>query len=120
MFKNFLVKYEWLIVGLAILVSYIAGRSDGRDLQKADILEIQAKAENVEAAVQVSVAKALSTVEIKHVTIKQLLEKETRVVPVHNDCKHTVDGLRAVNAALTNKAVSSGDSELPEDASGAE
>lgn len=38
-------------------------------------------------------------------TVRQTLEKEIRIVPDHSRCMHSDDGLRAVNAALEDRAV---------------
>ncbi len=46
-------------------------------------------------------AKELAKLEVKHVTIRQTLEKEIHEKTIYRDCKHTDDGLRVLNSALS-------------------
>jgi hypothetical protein len=45
-------------------------------------------------------AQALSAIEVRHVQITQPVQREVRERVVYRECRHTPDGLRAVNAAL--------------------
>ena len=62
---------------------------------------------------QEGAAAAIAKLEIKKVTIKQRVERETREVPVYRDCRHSPVGVLGVNQALSGKPVSPGNSELP-------
>lgn len=62
---------------------------------------------------QEGAAAAIAKLEIKNVTIKQRVERETREVPVYRDCRHSPGGMLGVNQALSGKPVSPGDSKLP-------
>lgn len=62
---------------------------------------------------QEGAAAAIAKLEIKNVTIKQRVERETREVPVYRDCRHSPGGMLGVNQALSGKPVSPGNSELP-------
>ena len=62
---------------------------------------------------QEGAAAAIAKLEIKNVTIKQRVERETREVPVYRDCRHSPGGMLGVNQALSGKPVSTGNSELP-------
>lgn len=101
-----------IIAALAIVLgAYVKGRYDGNEICEASTLReeriaVQARDE----ALRVT-AKAISEIEVKNVTIRQTLEREIREKPVYLECKHTPDGLRLVNAAITNQLV--GDSKLP-------
>lgn len=64
--------------------------------------------EQIVQKAQEGAAKEIAKIEVKNVTIKQKLEREIHEKPVYRDCKHTPDGLRLINDALTG----SGDSEL--------
>lgn len=46
-------------------------------------------------------AEAIAKIEVKNVTIRQRVEREIHEKTVYRDCRHSPDGLRAINAALT-------------------
>ncbi|MBS1188894.1 MAG: hypothetical protein H6R10_686 [Rhodocyclaceae bacterium] len=98
---------------LAAVGSYFWGRSDGAELADAAQLREERIAEKAREAAQQGAASEIAKLEIKNVTIKQRVERETREVPVYRNCRHSPDGLRAINAALTNGAESPGGGELP-------
>ena len=86
---------------LAIMGAGWGGFELGVDHQKAteaDKKDLVAQA--AEAAGQAS-AKAISQIRITNTTIQQEIQHETRTERVYLDCRHTPDGLRLVNAALT-------------------
>ena len=87
-----------LIVGV---IGYAAGRSDGRRLEAAEVLRTQAASSATKEEVLDRVAQAISTLQVVNRTIYQRAERETIREPVYTDCKHTPDGLRLVNEALT-------------------
>lgn len=45
-------------------------------------------------------AKAIAGIKVNNTTIQQNLRREIDEKPVYTDCRHSPDGLRAVNAAL--------------------
>ena len=47
-----------------------------------------------------SSAKAIAGIKVNNTTIQQTLQKEIHEKPVYMDCRNTLDGLRAINAAL--------------------
>lgn len=82
--------------------AYFFGRSDGGELEKAKAAEIQEVVNAAKEGMISAAAKAISEIEVKHVTIRQQLEKEVVEKPVYRECRHTPDGLRYLNQALTN------------------
>lgn len=59
-------------------------------------------------------ATAVSKVRVVNHTSKQVLEREIHIVPDYSACRHSDDGLRAINGALANEPVAPGDSSLPQ------
>lgn len=58
-------------------------------------------------------ADAISKIEVQRVEITQPVLREVRERTVYRDCRHSPDGLRGVNAALTGRAEPVGGGELP-------
>lgn len=108
----------WAAVAGVLLIAagYGAGRYDGARLNEAGQLRDEHVAQVAYEAAQSATATEIQKLEIRHVTIKQRVERETREVPVYRDCRHSDAGLRAVNAALANAPLPAGDRQLPGDA----
>ena len=112
----------WAILGavvtaFALLIGgYTYGRHDGKTLAEAAQLREERIATLTYEKAQKATAEEIAKLEIKHVTYQTRIERETREVPVYRsaDCNHTDDGLRIINAALTNGAIAPGDSKLSE------
>ena len=103
----------YIIIAALVIVagSYVKGRYDGNEMCEASVLrEERIAAQARDEALRVT-AKAIADIEVKNVTIKQTLEREIREKPVYLSCVHTPDGMRLINAALTNQPI--GDSKLP-------
>lgn len=97
----------------ALAGAYAWGRSDGRALEaEARTREDLAAARTFED-MQRAIAGELAKIEIRHTTIRQVVEKEIHEKPVYRDCRHGPDGLRALNAALSDGSAAPGDGELP-------
>lgn len=99
------------VAGLLLLSStvgaYVKGRSDGEEIQKASQSSIDdAVRQGASAAADVA-ASAIAGIQIKQVTIKGRIEREVQTHTIYAECRHTPDGLRNLNDALTN-SVSSG------------
>jgi len=110
----------WLILGLLVAwglsVSGVgfAAFDLGQDRAKADQADKQALvAEAVDAALGVA-SKAIASIEIKHQTIRQEVQREIRTNTIYADCRHSPGGLRAVNDALAGPGPGpAGGGELP-------
>ena len=101
-----------LTVGIALVGSYVVGRIDGNTITEGAVAREDRIAQVVYEKGQRATAELISGIEVKNVTVRQVLQKEIVRDPVYVDCKHSAVGLRAVNAALTGGTVSPGDSEL--------
>jgi hypothetical protein len=64
-------------------------------------------------AAMAAAAEAIQKIEVHNTTVRQKTETVTREVPVYRDCRHSADGLRLVNQALTNAEEPAAGSELP-------
>lgn len=106
-------EYKWVILLLSLGGCYVWGRHDGAALEAAASLRETAVAERAIAAAQEGAAKEIAKLEIKHVTLQQRIERETREIPVYRDCRHSADGLQQLNAALENRSVPADRGKLP-------
>lgn len=105
----------WMLLAfvIALVGAYFKGCNDGADLAEGQQAREDQIAATAFSAAQRGAAKAIAGIEIRNVTIKQRVETEIREKPVYADCRHTPDGLRLVNAALTGGAEPAGDRQLP-------
>lgn len=102
-----------LAVTAAWLGSLFGAFNFGRDHEiGAQAREVQARAETFELA-QKGAAEAISQLKVEHVQITQPIVREIRTNTVYADCRHTPDGLRAVNAAITGRPQPAGGGQLP-------
>lgn len=106
-----------VVVGVSVCVAcYVAGRHDGAKIEDAAQAREERATQVAYGSAQKAAAEAIAKLEVKHVTYKQQIEREVREVPVYRDCRHSDDGMRAINAALANGAVAPGSGELSVDA----
>lgn len=108
-----LAEVKWALVVAALVGCYTWGRYDGGALEEATQLREARLIEDAGKAAQIGAAGAIAKQEVKHVTVQRRIERETREVPVYRDCRHSPDGLRALNNALESRSDSAGDRELP-------
>jgi hypothetical protein len=64
-------------------------------------------------AAQEGAALAIAAIEVQRVEITQPVLREVREKTVYRDCRHSPDGLRGVNAALTGASQPAGPGQLP-------
>lgn len=89
-----------LIIGIALLaVGLIGGWTANGWRYKAE----RNTAAEAERAALSAVAEELAKLEVKHVTIRQEVQREVIEKPVYRDCKHDSDGLRLINEAITGR-----------------
>lgn len=93
--------------------AYVKGRADGADIEQASVLREERIATAARDEALRVTADAIQRIEIKHVTIRQTLEKEIYEKPVYRECRHSPGGLRDINAALSAGTVGAGDRKLP-------
>jgi len=110
----------YAIIGLVITLAaalgtshfgaYRAGINSEKVKQQAESVLI----DKVKDAAIVASAEAIAKIEVKNVTNQQIIRQQIKTNTVYRECKHTPDGLRAVNEALTApERRSTSDSQLP-------
>ncbi len=105
----------WMLLAfvIALVGAYFKGCNDGADLAEGQQAREDQIAATAFSAAQRGAAKAIAGIEIRNVTIKQRVETEIREKPVYADCRHSPDGLRVINTAITGRAEPAGDLQLP-------
>ena len=105
----------WLILGalLACVGSFFYGQEVGKDATLAKQKTIEDVAQQVYDRAQQGAAAAIAKMEIQNVTITQPIRTEVRTRTVYAECKHTPDGLRALNSAVTGRAEPLGEGGVP-------
>jgi hypothetical protein len=102
----------YLIAGLAWAASVAAAGWYGMELGDDRCIARAAKAQTVEdravAAAAMAAASAVAAIEVKQITIRGRVEREIRENVRYVDCRHTPDGLRDLNSALTGNAADPG------------
>jgi hypothetical protein len=89
-----------LITAAALAYSHYWTYERGVEHEKAQQSEVQELLRKVKEDAQQGAADAIGKIQLKQITIRQTLQKEILKEPVYINCKHTPDGLRAVNNAL--------------------
>lgn len=104
----------WLLLGavLTILAAFTGGVATGKSWQEGQAAKEEVLIQKAAEAAQLAAAEEISKIEVRNVTIKQKIERETLEVPVYRDCSHTDAGLRVVNEALSG-GKPAGDSRVP-------
>ncbi len=102
-----------LAVGAMTGGAYWQGRKDGSNAELATQKREEDVARVAGAAAAASAADAISKLEVQRVEITQPVLREVREKLVYRECKHSADGLRGVNAALTGISEPAGSSKLP-------
>jgi len=96
----------WVLLAglLAVLAAaggaYVQGRADGRDACQAAEARDQHVATVASAAAAASAAEAIAKLEVKHVTVRQKLEREVVTKEVFRDCRSGPDALRLFNDSI--------------------
>lgn len=90
-----------LAVILALIGAYFYGRHDGGEIAEAQRLRDEQVARQVFEQAQAAAAGEIAKIKVRNTTTLQTLEKEIHEKPVYRDCRHSPDGLRSINAAIT-------------------
>ena len=100
-----MTPYLTLALALALPVgcwqAYNVGEGAGRDAMAARVARDDHVAAVATEAAASAAASAIANIKVQNATIRQTVERETRLVPEYRDCVHSAVGLRNVNAALT-------------------
>lgn len=99
--------YLLLGVGAAFVAStggaFFYGQNVGRDSLEAQKAREDKIAQVAYTSAQTAAAQAIADMEIKNVTITQPIRTEVRTRTVYADCKHTPEGLGALNRAIVGR-----------------
>lgn len=105
----------WFLVGWAISLAgaffYGTGVGQDREIAKQAAVEDSVRATR-EAAAQ-GVAGEIAKLKPQNTIIRGRVETIVRENTVYRDCRHTPDGLRVLNEALTGRAQPASDSAVP-------
>lgn len=104
-----------LAVLLAAGTGYLKGRHDVKLETTASNAKEAALINEAVSKIDSAVAQRISSIEVRHVTIRQELQKEVVERPVYHDCLNTPAGLSLINSAITGQpaTISTGGRELP-------
>ena len=110
-----LLMNPWMLLGLAMAFVgslYGAYRHGVTTTEGAYAMAAQESQKARDEALQAA-AKEIAKIDVKHVTIRQNLEKEIHEKLVYSTCRNSDSGMQLINAALTNKPIAPSDSKLP-------
>lgn len=106
----------WFLLAMVLAIggAGYTGFRLGSDHEIARQAKLEAVIQTVADKAQQAAAHEISKIKIVNQTNRQILERETRVVPDYSACRHSADGLRATNQALTNQADAAGNRVVPD------
>lgn len=113
MINGYVVGGIVLAFSIATVTAYVKGRDDGAELEKAAQIERRELVREARDAAANAAADAIAAIEVKHVTIRQEVQREILEKPIYRDCRHDPRGLQLINAALGFPDVPAGQGELP-------
>lgn len=105
----------WAALGVTLLLASTAWFAYEQGYDKA-VLEQEAEEARVmrqHETLQMFIAEEISKIKVENKTILKRMEREIVKEPVYLGCRHTSDGLRAVNDALRAKADATANSRMP-------
>jgi hypothetical protein len=98
----------WLIIGSLVInilmtgAAYKFGYDNGENKIKASQIAENDLIAKVEERARLGAANEIAKIQLKQTTIYNKVQKEVQTNTVYRECKHTADGLRSLNEALTN------------------
>ena len=110
--------YLIIAVLLSVMGAGWGGFRLGVDHEKADQIDKQQLVAEAVDAANLASAKAIGQIRSINTVIQQEIQHETHTERVYLDCRHTPDGLRLVNSALTGAERAGGGQLPPADAAG--
>lgn len=109
--KTWLIPIGAIILTSMFFTTYTKGKSDGVTIERARQIELREVARVAREESARSAAEAIAQIEVKHVTIKQEIQREILEKPVYRECRHDDVGMQLINSALRPRPT--GSSELP-------
>lgn len=93
-----------LLAGVLLWLATCAGAFIyGQDTKENAILAQDQRDAKVVELANKGAADAIAKIQVRNVTTKQILEREIQTNTVYADCKHSPDGLRTLNEAITGR-----------------
>ena len=89
------------------------GMGLGEDREFAKRAREDAIVSQVREAAQSAAAQEIAKIKPRNVTIRQEMQREIETRTIYRDCRHSADGLRVINEALTGRSQPAGDGKLP-------
>ncbi len=109
--------YVALAGGAAVVAAIVGSFFYGMDLGADRAFAQQKRTEQIVAdageAARRAAAEEIAKIKVVNQTTRQVLERETRIVPDYTACRNSPDGLRAINGALENRPIGAGDRVVP-------
>lgn len=100
--KYALILMAWVSsVAGAYLYAYNSGYTAGNNAELNRQVEIKQAIEETRELARQGAASEIANIKIQSTTIQGKVTTLARDNPVYRDCKHTPDGLRLINEALT-------------------
>lgn len=105
----------WALLGGVVvwLASLWYAFDFGRDHEAGEQARVDNTARLSRESAARAIGDALAKLEVQRVEITQPIIREVQQRVVYRDCRHTADGLRGLNAALTGRAEPVGAGQLP-------
>jgi hypothetical protein len=113
------IPLPWMILGFLLAVGgagaagYIKGGKDTGNRIATDLALTAEATRKAQGEALQAAAESIAKIDVKTTTIRQKTEVITREVPVYGTCRHSADGLRNVNEALTGTESPASDGKLP-------
>jgi hypothetical protein len=82
-------------------LAYHKGKTAGRQEALTTLQEDEERQRQDAAAIQETIAGAISQIKVINKTLIQKTEREIVKDPIYIDCKHSPDGLQLINSALS-------------------
>lgn len=102
-----------LLWGASVGGSFFYGQGIGKDGEIAKQASINQAIIDTRVAAQEGAANAIAKIKVTNTTIQGRTDTIIRNDPVYVECKHSADGVRNINDALTGRPGAASDGKLP-------
>jgi hypothetical protein len=99
-----LLPWALLLAALAAGGAYWRGTQDGRASAEAEVAREERLVRETRQASAQAAAEAIASMQVRHTTIKQEVEREIQVRTEYRDCRHSAEQLQRINDALSGAA----------------
>lgn len=99
--------------GASVAGAFFYGQGIGKDGEIAKQASINQAIIDTRVAAQEGAANAIAKIKVTNTTIQGRTDTIIRNDPVYFDCRHSSDGVRNINEALTGRPGATSDGKLP-------